>query len=344
MRLHLLISAAAAFVCAAGFADTVLFKSGASLTGTVKSIQGGVIEFASDDVGDVSIKEEKVASITTVKPSEILYADERRSTGVLAMSNGVYTVAANGAPAAPLNMKNVKTVNPEKSAWHGSVNFSYTAVRGNTYSDTGTVLADIKRRWEHDRLAGDFGYFVARQGTSKETETKNTDRINAGAQHDHFWTTKFYHYESLRYEHDRIADLEWRYRVGLGLGYQWLDGQDLASTGKWSFNQEAGFGIIAERYRLTSDPESEYLSFRYAHHLTYLPKWYKDLKLFHNLEYLPDLEDTSVYLVNADIGFTTQLSKSWQLIAKAEWEYNSNASESAKRSDIRYILGLGYKF
>ena len=50
------------------------------------------------------------------------------------------------------------------------------------------------------------------------------------------------------------------------------------------------------------------------------------------------------YLIDTDVGFTYALIGAWQLLGKAEWDYNSNPGPSTKSSDFRYLLGLGYKW
>ena len=54
--------------------------------------------------------------------------------------------------------------------------------------------------------------------TADTDKERSTDRWEVEAQHDHFWLTKIYTYETLRYDRDMIQALEARYRVGLGVG------------------------------------------------------------------------------------------------------------------------------
>ena len=101
-------------------------------------------------------------------------------------------------------MSTVKATDPEEEKWHGSVNVSATATRGNTVGESATVLADASRRWEKDRLTLSGGYYFAQSGTSHDNKTKNEDRIALGAQYDHFWVTKVYSYLNGKYERDGI--------------------------------------------------------------------------------------------------------------------------------------------
>ena len=223
------------------------------------------------------------------------------------------------------------------------MNFSGAVARGNTISESATVLADVNRRWEKDRLKANFGYYFQQTGTSKDDREKTEDRILLEAQEDHFWATKVYTYVNGRYERDGINNLQYRYRIGAGLGYQWLENTEFESTGKWNFDQEVGMAYIKDKYEHMKD--DDHASFRYAHHLKWAPRWVDNFELFHNFEYLPDVDDWGdQYLITSDVGFTTQLIKSWQLLGKIEWDYNSNPPPTTKRSDLRYILGLGYKW
>jgi putative salt-induced outer membrane protein YdiY len=319
-----MILAAALAAALSASADKVTMKSGTVLTGTAGEIRDGFLMFASEDFGDMALKVESVASLE----SEKTFAEGEMPFDVT-------------APAPEV----VETEEEEDHAWHGSINVAYMSSRGNTYNNNASVLFNINRRWEEDRVKGDLGYYYSKTGTSKATRETTSNRFEGEGQHDHFWAEKIYTYENARYDSDKIAGLNYRLRLGAGLGYQWLDGYECEHTGKWSFSQEAGFAWVRTGYKLKDpDAEESYCSFRYAHHLTYNPKWNENVEGFHNLEYMPDIADWEVYLMKADIGFTTKILMDFDLLCKIEWEYNSTPSAGRKSSDTRYIVGLGYKW
>ena len=69
------------------------------------------------------------------------------------------------------------------------------------------------------------------------------------------------------------------------------------------------------------------------------------MKFFHNLEFLPDVSDPAEnYLIDADAGLSWAFRANWQLTAKFEWDYKSKVAEGVKHSDLRYVLGIGYKW
>lgn len=331
----------AALAVTAAQADKVLLKSGSSLTGTAGKIDGDKLVFTSDDIGEVKIDLKNIVVLESEGSHQIVYADDsQETTTALTVDQGVLNL--NGQK---LDMSKVKAIDPAVETWHGSVNVSYQSNRGNTYKNAASLLADVNRRWEKDRVKGNFGYYYSETGTTKDNKEKDTDRWEIEGQHDHFWSTAFYNYESARYEQDKIAGLDSRLRLGLGGGYQWLDKGSFDSLGVLSFNQELGAAWIKADYKdRDPDAESSYATLRYAHHLTYLPKWHTDVEVFHNLEYLPQVDDWANFLMKSDIGLTTKIIMNFDLLMKIEWDYNSCPSVGRKSSDTRYIVGLGYKW
>ena len=305
--------AIAALAAATAFADKVYLKSGSVLTGSGAVVAGDKVKFKSDDLGDVEIASDKVAHVETAEAKQVEVA------------------------ALPLEQKPPET-------WHGSINVAFESARGNTYKNNASVLANVNRRWDEDRVNVDFGYYYSETGTSKDNREKSTDRWEIEGQHDHFWTKKFYSYENGRYEQDDIAGIDFRLRLGLGVGYQWLDGDEFA-IGKWSFSQEIGAAWVRVDYKV-KDPSADdsFATLRYAHHLLYNPKWNEEVGFFHNFEFLPQVDDWDNQLIKADVGFTTKIIMDFDLLAKIEWDYNSMPAVGRKSSDFRYIVGLGYKW
>ena len=340
MNTKLLAAAFAAACAASALADKVTLKSGSFLTGTAGEGAGDKLKFASDDLGDIEIAVANIASLESDRTHVVQYRDLSTETKAVGIRDGAFVVGAD-----KLDMSNVKAIDPAAETWHGSVNFAFQSARGNTYNNTGSLIADANRRWEDDRVKGLFGYYYSESGASKHTKEKSTDRWEIEGQHDHFWKPTVYSYENARWEKDNIAGLDYRLRLGAGAGYQWLEKTAYDSTGVWTFSQEAGLAWIRSSFaQKDPDAEDSYVTLRYAHHLTYLPKWSAGVEVFHNFEYLPQVDDWENYLAKADLGLTTKIILNFDLLAKVEWDYNSRPSVGRKSSDTRYIVGLGYKW
>ena len=333
------IAAAVAIAAGATFADKVTMNGGSVLVGETGAICGDVIKFKSDDLGEIDLKLANIKSIDTAKNHAVQYADGTTSDRILVVKDG-----ALWSGNAKLDMSNVKNIDPVPETWHGSINIAYNAARGNQYENSAAVIANVNRRWEKDRMSSDFAYNYAESGKSKSSSEKTSDRWLLDVKHDHFWSEKVYSYENGRFERDEIQDLDSRFRLGLGGGYQWLDNKVFESTGKWNFNQEFGINWIREEYGEGDSKKEGFAALRYAHHFGYIPKWYTNVEFFHNCEILPEVDEWEKFLANADIGFSTKLVMDFDLLVKIEWDYNSQPSGDRKKNDYRYIVGLGYKW
>ena len=330
----------AALLAGAAFADKVTLKSGSFLTGEAGLIQAGKLLFKSDDLGDLKIDIANITSLDVEKSHVVQYKDNSVETKILTVKDG-----ALWDDKAKLDMANVKATDPVEETWHGSVNVAFNAARGNTFDTSASVLANVNRRWEKDRLNVNLNYVYKEAGKSGGPTDKTDDRWDVEAKHDHFWFPAVYNYENLKWERDVIQDLDARYRVGLGGGYQWLENRVFESTGKWSFNQELGVNWIKEEYDNNDDAKKNgYCALRYGHHFAYIPKWAETIEIFHTFEILPEVDEWEKFLAKADIGFTTKIIYDFDLIAKIEWEYNSKPANDRKKDDTRYIVGLGYKW
>ena len=338
MKTPLLIGAA--LLAGAACADKIHLKSGSVLVGEAGLIQEGKLLFKSDELGELKIDIAKIVSMDAAKSHVVQYVDNTREDKILTVKDGVLW-----SGSGKLDMANVKATDPAAETWHGNVNVAFNAARGNTYDTSAAIVANVNRRWEKDRLNADFGYYFAENGQVGSPSQKTTDRWDVEGKHDHFWFPKIYSYENLKWERDMIQDLRARYRVGLGGGYQWLENSVFESTGKWSFNQELGVNWIKEEYDGESDAKKNgFCALRYGHHLGYIPKWAENVELFHTFEILPEVDEWEKFLAKADIGLTTKLIYDFDLLAKIEWDYNSRPAGNRKKDDLRYIVGLGYKW
>lgn len=333
MRRKPIVLAFGCLIVAAGFADEVIFKSGDRLTGTVKAVADGKMTFDSAVAGPLTLKMSDIKTFSTESAVEIVRADGgvvRQKVGAGAEGR----VAVEGAGA--LDLADIAKVNPEKVRWKGVVTAGATLIRGNTESSSASVGAEAARRSENDRITLGAGYYFANQ---RDNDTRESSTIEDNwflkGQYDYFFSKKLYGYGNLKYEKDRIANLDRRLTPGVGAGYQWVERADL------NFSTEGGFAYVSERYTEPDDTR-EYMGGRLAYHLD--KAFNGAVKGFHNLEYVPSLERADTFLVNTDVGLRAAMTSRLSMEAKAQMAYNSQPSDGRDKKDLRYILGMGWSF
>lgn len=353
-------AAAALFVCALAtatttYGDEVLFKNGDRLTGTIVTADGGKLTIKTAVAGEVKVDLKDVQTFRTDQP-----VDLRMSNGSVIKDKvvpatqpgtvetaGAGTVQTTGttapAPAAPqpVELADIKKINPPPVAWTGSIRAGGLIARGNTNTDSLNVGADATRRTDDDRTTLNAGYFFGREKNANAPATAdghpwNTTTNNWFAQgkYDYFFAPKWYAYGLMRVEQDEIADLDLRLTPGIGLGYQWVETPD------FKFSTEGGLSWVYENY--STGRTDEHFAARLAYHLD--KKINDRVALFHNFEYLPSVEDVGDYNFNADVGMRVGLTARWFTELKAEWRYDSTPAKGKSTDDTRYILSLGWTF
>lgn len=315
------------------FGDEVLFKSGDRLTGTVKSFAEEKMLFESAVAGPLTLNMKDIRTFSTDAPVEFALPDGTRLTQKISASDdGLVAIDAGKT----LPFADLATINPDTAKWTGIVSAGATFVRGNTKSDTASLGIEAARRTAIDRISLGAGYYSAKQrDNSTGNESTTADNWFIKGQYDYFLSEKLYTYGNLRYEKDRIANLDARFTPGVGLGYQWVERTDL------NIATEAGGNWVYEKY---TDPDETrtYMAGRLAYHVN---KSFNDkVKAFHNLEYLPSLEAIDTFLVNTDIGLRAAMTARLSFEAKTQMVYNSQPSAGRDKKDLRHILGVGWAF
>ena len=319
----------------AALADEIKFKNGDRLTGTITEADGGKLKIASKVAGDVTVDLKDVETFSTDAPLDVRLKDGTMLHQRFDAGAAPGTVNAAAGPRREIALTDLKTITPKLGKWTGSVVAGGLLTRGNSHTTSLNLSAAATRRGEDDRISAIAGYTFASQANDTGGGTSaSADAWFAGAKYDRFFTDEFYGYGLARADHDRIADLNLRLSPGVGVGYQWVEQPD------FNFLTEVGLSLVYEDY--DPGPTDTHLAGRLAYHVD--RKFNEQVLGFHNLEYLPSVEDISDFNVNADAGVRASLTKTMFTEFKVEWKYDATPAPDAAKNDLRYLLGLGWSF
>lgn len=358
-RMGRCVAAAAAVVLAsttpAAWADEVLFKNGDKLTGTVVSAEGGKLKLKSSVAGTVDVDLSDVKTFTTDKPVRMKLSDGTVVNQPLVAATQPGQVAvrpADGAAAVPavpgqgavagqaaaagrvVPLSSIRSINA-KDTWTGSLVAGALVTRGNSDTDAFNFSGDATLRREDDRLNVNGQYLFGRQRDADTgAKTTSTDNWRAGAKYDYFFSKQFYGFASGTVERDRIAELSLRLTPAVGAGYQWIERPD------FNLSTEGGLAFIHEEF--DNDGTNDSVSLKLAYHVD--KKLREGIKAFHNLTYFPSLQNLNDYYVLTDAGLRVDLTERFFTEFKVELKYDATPAPGASRSDLRYILGVGWSF
>ena len=338
MKKQLILCAA---IAASGlaFSDTVSFKSGDRLTGTIGKIEKGKMEFKSKLVGSQTFKLADISAFSMDKPVTYQMTNEEKhvlheGTFTLANTNGQLTVVS-AASTQKVDIARFKIINKPKPAWKGAIVASYLETQGNSETRTVTITANANRRTEDFYTLLGAGYYFAQERDSSTGDKSTTDdNWFIEGKEDWFFTEKTYVYGNARWFKDRMLYLERRVTAGTGLGYQWME------TSEWNIFTEAGGTVVSEKYT-DPDEHNDYLAARAAYHIEY--NLSKTFSAFHNAEILPSLKDNE-FLANADAGVNAKITSDWFAQAKVSMIYDSDVPDNRENMDTRYTVGIGWNF
>ena len=245
-------------------------------------------------------------------------------TNVVTVTNVVAaTPAPAPAPATPAAIEMAK-----KYPWASSVSAGLTITRGNSHTllYSGAIATDKKTPDNEFSLGASGAY-----GSQNSIQTVNN--YGGFAQWNHLFTERFYDYVRADANRDVIADLDYRFNLGPGVGYY------LIKHTNTTLAVEAGAGYQYEHLG------GEYNSFATARLAEKFEHKFSDrARLWQTAEILPQVDKLQNYAVNFEIGMEASITKTFSLKTTLDDTYHSEPAAKHYRNDIKLISGISYKF
>jgi putative salt-induced outer membrane protein YdiY len=227
---------------------------------------------------------------------------------------------AQSAPTAPTT--------PTDTGWVTSAAFGFSLAKGNTDNLLATGNLITSRKWDRNEL--DLGT----DGTYGETDgVRSAGNIHGFSQYNRLFTERLFGLLRVDAVNDSISDVDYRVTISPGAGYYFIK-----STNTF-LRAEAGPGFVFERVGGVSD---SYVTLRLAERFE--TKMNDKVKLWQSLEFLPAVEDFSSYVLNAEIGIDTSLTKKLSLRTFVQDTYDSTPAPGLEKNDIKLVTALAYKF
>ena len=230
------------------------------------------------------------------------------------------SIAHTNSPAV------IKTNLPPK--WDGTVALGLTATAGNSDSVlfTGKLQAHKKTPWNEFTLGGDAAYGEA-------DSIKNNETLHGFGQYNRLFSKRWYGYANGDALHDGIANVKYRFTFSPGAGYYSIKNQQTSLAG------EFGPGILYEKL----DGEYHtYPTLRLAERFEH--KFDAHARLWQNVEFLPEIDRPDNFLVTAEIGVETPLTRKLSLQVYVDDNFANKPAPGRKNNDIKLVSGVVYKF
>ncbi len=323
-------------------ADTVVFKNGDKLSGKIVSISGGKLVIKTEVAGEVKVDFGKVSSFETAEPGKFNLNDGTtiNSTASQGSAGEIKLEGTEIMSGGVVSLGSIKSLNPPvvpEVVWKGNVGIGLSSTHGNTFSERGSVSVNLNRRSQKHRSKLGGLYQIGRNKDADGKKMTTEESLTLDAKHDYFISEKVYSYINGRFKKDHIADLDYRIIAGMGLGYQWLDQDNM------HFSTDVGLAELCEQYTTGGEKtrESELslaLGYDYDWQIT------EKLLFVHNLDYYPSFDDFADYFLHIDGELKYKISGSMFTSLKAILDYDTSPGESVGRTDTKYVMNVGWEF
>jgi putative salt-induced outer membrane protein YdiY len=220
---------------------------------------------------------------------------------------------------------------PKSPPWDLSAAAGLTLTRGNSKTLLGTANLAGGKKWDEGKNELDLGV----DGVYGENNSvKNAESLHGFGQYNRLFSDRAFGYLRLEGLHDAIADIDYRLMVDPGVGYYFIKGTNTTLRG------EVGPGYLYEKD--ADNSTHSYITLRVAERFE--RKMNDHVKLWESVEILPQVDRFSNYIINAELGVESGMTKHLALQTYIQDSYHSEPAVGRLKNDIKLVAGIKYKF
>jgi putative salt-induced outer membrane protein YdiY len=324
-------------------ADQVVLSNGDTITGVIVKKDGARLTMKSEFLGEVSMPWPAVKSIRSDSELVVALASGEMVKGKVSTSGDTLQVATGtGTKSAPMaGVTAVRDAAEQHSwerlqhpglleLWAGNFDMGLALARGNARTTSLTTAFTAARITTKDKIAVYFNqiYGSARlNGVTSDTASA----VRGGWLYNRQVSPRLFVTTLNDYEHDRFQNLDLRFVMGGGFGWNALKSE------KAHFDLSAGVDYNRENF--DNNVRRNSAEVNYGDNLLYKVSGATSItqafRVFNNLS------NSGTYRLNFDLGSVTTLKKwlGWQLTASDR--FLSNPAVGRQRNDL--LLSTGFR-
>jgi putative salt-induced outer membrane protein YdiY len=230
----------------------------------------------------------------------------------------------------------VQDAPPTYPQWSGTLALGASWTDGNTETETVSGTFNTVRRGESDRWTLDL-FTNYGNTTDRVTDVTDTTSNNHGGalKYDHFISKKLYAFGNGSGKVDHVADLDLRYILGAGAGYQWIESEKL----KWG--TEAGLSYVDEDFE-DDTADEDFAAVRLASNLAYQISSSSSFEQV--AEVLPSLDDSEDVIAKIDNRLKLNITGKWIAQIQYVLDFDGSVPPGNDETDHRVVLSVGWSF
>jgi uncharacterized protein DUF481 len=233
-----------ALVLAAPKTDIVVIKNGDWITGEVKGVNRGKLDYSTDDAGRLAIEWIKVLRIRSPHYFEVEVTSGARYFGTLAMTRGDGILVVSGARTDTLEIPSVVQISPLDAGFFQRMRAYFDLGLSYAKANKATTLNTAgEAEYRGDKVGSKLSFSSYFQG---QEHAPNTTRNSGVLQGTYFLPNRWSTLALLQAEQNDELDLELR------LSGSALLGRVLVQSNSTAFGVAGGLAVTNERFSSTA--------------------------------------------------------------------------------------------
>jgi len=330
----LLLTASAAF--AQPKTDVITLANGDRVTGEIKGLERGRVEYSTDDIGTIYFEWDKIVSIISINQFELITGQGVRYIGSLARSVDRSVTVVSGAESVTVPMTDITLIRTiGKGFWaklDGSLDLGFSYTKSSDIAQLNMNTSTIYRRPSFEgRLTGSGT--LTRTEDEEDDDQRGTLQLGLFRYRGHRW----YIGSGGGVETNESLGLLLRSQVGVTTGARWISNNHAQL---WT-----GAGIsVNDEHRVDSDPTQNIegvMTLRTSYYAYDRPRTNLDF----SLEYYPSLSDFGRQRLQLDTAIKREVWKDVFLAVTVFDTFDNRPPNAASaRNDVGVTLSFGWTY
>ncbi|HEX7019760.1 MAG TPA: DUF481 domain-containing protein [Gemmatimonadaceae bacterium] len=317
--------------------DVVTLANGDRITGEVKGLDRGRLEFSTDDAGVLYLEWDKLVSVVApTRRVEVVTRDGRRFLGALAAAGPrlITIVGADGAVA--LGMPDVTIIRPIGTSFWRKLDGSLDAGFNYTRS-SGVAQLNVNSDTVYPMFASQVRLAASMTVTAKDDDEGSDDRGTVEMSYLHFPWREWFIMGAGRFETNESLGLRLRSQAGVATGPRLINSNraQLSIGGGIAVNDERGVDVEPAR-------NVEGILLFTTSFFTYdRPKTNLDL----TVQYYPSLSNIGRHRLQLDAGARYELLKDFFVALSFYNSFDSRPpNPAADTNDVGIVVSIGWSY
>ena len=324
-------------------ADELLMKNGDRLQGSVISMSLGKLVFKTSYAGEISIKWDEIASLTTKEPLQAYLRNEKTLMGKIKINKdgALILQPSDGSPPVPIAMAQVKTLEhpkpPDSWEFDGNVSAGVSKETGNTNTEKYSLIANATiHKLPHEiKLYAEFHKEWAKKKLSK-------DNALGSATYKRFLDKKWFAFGNGTAQMDKFADLDLLGNVAAGPGYQFYRSREL------NLSAHLGPAYVYEKYTkpqsfLDGKNQRTYFAGYWA---LDFDMWFfeKLFQIYHHDDLLYNVQNSTNWVVRTRTGIRIPMVMKLFASFQFNYDYDNQPADGTLKWDQSWVFSVGWAF